>query len=233
MILYILEWLTKNEPQLNNEDLICLPFIKQIQRNHNKAYFNPRWIQKDFIPKNKCNIEHCHNEVHSRTTSASADQIAHILKERVNAFTIGSRRQTAGLGKEHYTRMYVHLHPVLHCTSCGAKHRHRERFNRHCPCPSTVNHCLTKIYNESSNLTTSNVICTPCYKHLTSIIQEINPIKTQNASDLNQTIDANVTTLRQIIYLVKLKGENISKEEVYEMILYGVYSRQTGSFNEV
>ena len=61
------------------------------------------------------------------------------------AFTIGSRRETVGLCKEHYTYMCAHLHPVLHCASCGAKPRHRERFNRHCPCPSTVNHCLTKI----------------------------------------------------------------------------------------
>ena len=118
--------LQKNEPQLNNEDLICLSCIKQIQHNHNKAHFNPRWIQKDFIPKNKCSIEHCHNEVHSHTTLASADQISHISKERVNAFTIAIivGRKTVGLCKEHYTRMYAHLHPVPHSASCGAKHRH-------------------------------------------------------------------------------------------------------------
>ena len=34
----VFEWLTKNEPRLNNEDLICSSCIKQIQRNHNKAF---------------------------------------------------------------------------------------------------------------------------------------------------------------------------------------------------
>ena len=67
------------------------------------------------------------------------------------------------------------------------------------------------------------------YKHFTSIIQEVNPIKIQNASDPNQTIDGNVTTLRQNIQLLQLKGENISKEEVYEMILYGVADKLAAS----
>ena len=88
-----------------------------------------------------------------------------------------------------------------------------------------------QLYDEISNLTTSSLICTPCYKIFTSIIQEVNPIKTQNASDPNQTIDANVTTLRQNIQLLQLKGEYISKE-VYEMILYGVADK-LHSFNEV
>ena len=105
-----------------------------------------------------------------------------ILKERVNAFTIGAEEKQLGYYKEYYTCMYAHLHHVLRCASCGAKPRRRERFNGHCPCPSTVNHCLAKISNEISNLTTSSLICTPCYKHFTSIIQEVNPIKTQNAN---------------------------------------------------
>ena len=105
--------------------------------------------------------------------------------------------------------MCVHLHPLLHCASCGAKPKHKETFNRHCPCPSTVNHSLAKISNEISNLTTSSMIRTPCYKYFTSIIQEVNPIKTQNDGDRNQTIDAIITTLRKNTQLLQLKGDNI------------------------
>ena len=45
---------------------------------------------------------------------------------------IVSRRGRVGSSKEYHTCMYAHMRLALHCASCGAKHGHNERFNRHC-----------------------------------------------------------------------------------------------------
>ena len=134
---------------------------------------------------------------------------------------IVSRRGRVGSSKEHHT--HVCMSTCILYYTVHRVHRHRERFNRHCPSPST-GHCRAKICNEISNLTTSSVICTHQL-----YIQEINPIKTQNVSDSNQTIDAIITTLQLNIQLLQLNGENISKKEVYEMILYGVADKLAAS----
>ena len=40
----VYEWLKLKKPIINETACICLPCVKQIQRNHDKPGFTPRWL---------------------------------------------------------------------------------------------------------------------------------------------------------------------------------------------
>ena len=49
-------WLKKHKPIINDSACLCLPYVKQIQRNHSKE-FTPRWLPKHPVPpKPSCKL---------------------------------------------------------------------------------------------------------------------------------------------------------------------------------
>ena len=116
----VFEWLGKNEPTLTESESISLPCVKQIHQNSHKQDFLPRWKPKCSITK-KCSIENCQAELYTHTTLASIEQIETFPEERVLGFTISSSSESVGLCKEHYTRMYLHLHPAKLCVVSVAR----------------------------------------------------------------------------------------------------------------
>ena len=60
-------WLNKHKPTLNDSACLCLPCVKQIQRNHSKE-FTPRWLPKPPVPPKLCNLEHCQCTVYAQTS---------------------------------------------------------------------------------------------------------------------------------------------------------------------
>ena len=112
--------------------------------------------------------------------------------------------------------MYLHLHPKA-CDSCGARPRKSEVFNRHCPSPDIVNSHLHHIAAEKSNLSASSIICISCYKYFQSILKQ--PIAT-SASCEPSDLDSVSTSLAQKVEYLRSKGQNISREEYFEMVLY-------------
>ena len=111
----VYEWLKQEQPTMKETACICLPCVKQIQRNHNNTEFTPRWLPK--VPpklKQSCNIEGCHTTVYSQTSLASPEELQLLFEKRVIAFSIESSKSTIGLCQDHYTQMYAHLrHPTL------------------------------------------------------------------------------------------------------------------------
>lgn len=192
-----------------------LPCVKQVQRNLNRRHFHPRWKPKCLVTK-KCNIENCQALVYTNTSLASVDEIETFLQERVHGFTTDGSRESIALCKEHYDRMYLHLHPKA-CDSCGARPRKSEVFNRHCPSPDIVNSHLHHIAAEKSNLSASSIICISCYKYFQSILKQ--PIAT-SASCEPSDLDSVSTSLAQKVEDLRSKGQNISREEYFEMVLY-------------
>ena len=63
-------WLVRHNPTIDNMACICLPCIKQIQRNHMKE-FTPRWLPKAPVPAQACNLQHCKYSVCQNYTSDS------------------------------------------------------------------------------------------------------------------------------------------------------------------
>ena len=71
----VYRWLKLNKPTISNSACICLPCIKQIQRNHDKPGFSPRWMTKLSIPPKTCNLEHCQGLVHAQTSLVTVDEL--------------------------------------------------------------------------------------------------------------------------------------------------------------
>ena len=82
-------WLKEHQPTINDSACICLPCVKQIQRNHSKE-FTPRWLPKPPVPLKLCNLEHCKCIVYAQTTLVTVDELEKCLKQKVNAFTVTS-----------------------------------------------------------------------------------------------------------------------------------------------
>ena len=75
----VYEWLSRNEPTLSDSNILCLPCVKQVQRNLNRPHFHPRWKPKCLVTK-KCNIENCQALVYTNTSLASVDEIETFLQ---------------------------------------------------------------------------------------------------------------------------------------------------------
>ena len=126
----------------------------------------------------------------------------------MHGFTTDGSRESIALCKEHYERMYLHLHPKA-CDSCGARPRKSEVFNRHCPSPDIVNSHLHHIAAEKSNLSASS------YKYFQSILKQ--PIAT-SASCEPSDLDSVSTSFAQKVEDFRSKGQNISREEYFDCI---------------
>ena len=158
-------WLKEHQPTINDSACICLPCVKQIQRNHSKE-FTPRWLPKPPVPLKLCNLEHCKCIVYAQTTLVTVDELEKCLKQKVNAFTVTSDQSNSiGLCRQHYMLMYNTLHAAP-CDSCLAKPKKGETFNRHCSSPEVVNEYLSHVSAENSQLTSASTVCLTCYKYL-------------------------------------------------------------------
>ena len=165
-------WLKEHQPTINDSACICLPCVKQIQRNHSKE-FTPRWLPKPPVPLKLCNLEHCKCIVYAQTTLVTVDELEKCLKQKVNAFTVTSDQSNSiGLCRQHYMLMYNTLHAAP-CDSCLAKPKKGETFNRHCSSPEVVNEYLSHVSAENSQLTSASTVCLTCYKYFKSIIAEV------------------------------------------------------------
>lgn len=72
----VYEWLKQTQPEITDTACICLPCVKQIQRNHNRPNFIPRWQPK--VPRNKNkarSLEGCSAALYSQTSLASAEDL--------------------------------------------------------------------------------------------------------------------------------------------------------------
>ena len=148
-------WLKEHQPTINDSACICLPCVKQIQRNHSKE-FTPRWLPKPPVPLKLCNLEHCKCIVYAQTTLVTVDELEKCLKQKVNAFTVTSDQSNSiGLCRQHYMLMYNTLHAAP-CDSCLAKPKKGETFNRHCSSPEVVNEYLSHVSAENSQLTSAS-----------------------------------------------------------------------------
>ena len=99
-------WLMQHRSDLENEACLCLPCIKQIQRNHHKK-FTPRWLPKPAVPPKLCNVQHCQGVVHAKTSLLSAAALETCLKAKVS-----DHSTLIGLCQEHYTKMYSTLNTI-------------------------------------------------------------------------------------------------------------------------
>ena len=97
----VYDWLLRNEPTIEGSAQVCLPCVKQIQRNSQNPYFNPRWRPKRQVSK-KCCIENCHKILYTHTKLASISEIESFIGHRVHSFTSDGDNTLVGLCKEHY-----------------------------------------------------------------------------------------------------------------------------------
>lgn len=200
-------WLKQHKPELNNAACLCLPCVKQIQRNHHKE-FTPRWLTKPPVPPKLCNVQHCQNVVHAKTSLMSAAALETCLKAKVN-----DQSTLIGLCREHYTKMYMILNNAP-CASCQTKPKKGESFNRHCSSPEVVNEYLSQVSEEKSALTSSSTICFTCYKYFQSIIAQV----TGKGKPLvpTESLGAIVARLTLETQMIREKGESIDCSEFYE-----------------
>ena len=134
----VYEWLKEHKPTIDEIACLCLPCVKQIQRNHDRN-FTPRWLLKPSLPPKSCSVETCKSIVHAQTSLVTVDELETRLREKVTSFTIQADQSASiGLCKEHYMQMYQSLHSSP-CDSCQAKPRKGQTFNRHCSSPEVVN----------------------------------------------------------------------------------------------
>ena len=209
-------WLKEHQPTINDSACICLPCVKQIQRNHSKE-FTPRWLPKPPVPLKLCNLEHCKCIVYAQTTLVTVDELEKCLKQKVNAFTVTSDQSNSiGLCRQHYMLMYNTLHAAP-CDSCLAKPKKGETFNRHCSSPEVVNEYLSHVSAENSQLTSASTVCLTCYKYFKSIIAEV----TGKGKPLVPTVSLGtiLAKLMMEIESIRGKGETIDCGEFYEMVL--------------
>ena len=76
-------WLREHQPELDRMACLCLPCIKQIQRNHHKE-FTPRWLTKPAVPPKLCNVQPCQGRVYAQTSLMSAAALEECLKAKVD-----------------------------------------------------------------------------------------------------------------------------------------------------
>ena len=100
-------WLTSEKPTIKEGDCLCLPCVKQIQRNYNKPKYIPLWLPKAECEK-KCIIESCKALVEITTSQMTVNELEDILHERVCTFTMSAcaTKQSIGLCKKYYNKMY-------------------------------------------------------------------------------------------------------------------------------
>ena len=122
-------WLTSEKPTIKEGDCLCLPCVKQIQRNYNKPKYIPLWLPKAECEK-KCSIESCKALVETTTSQMTVNELEDILHERVCTFTMSAcaTKQSIGLCKKHYNKMYSILNQkntiqFLRCTTKERKSR--------------------------------------------------------------------------------------------------------------
>ena len=68
-------WLTSEKPTIKEDNCLCLPCVKQIQRNYNKPKYIPRWLPKAECEK-KCSIESCKALVETTTSQMTVKAFA-------------------------------------------------------------------------------------------------------------------------------------------------------------
>ena len=203
-------WLNEHKAELDNAACLCLPCVKQIQRNHHRE-FTPRWLAKPPVPPKLCNVQHCQGTVHAQTSLMSAAALETCLKAKVN-----DQSTFIGLCREHYTKMYTILNSAP-CASCKTKPKKGETFNRHCSSPEIVNEYLNQVSEEKSALTSSCTICFTCYKHFQSIIAQVTGKGTPLVP--TESLGAIITRLTLEVEVIRGKGESIECSEFYEMVL--------------
>ena len=194
-------WLKKYAPSINDAACLCLPCVKQIQRNYDKKFI-PRWLPKPPVPTTlRCVIW-------SIARVLCAHKLS-ILKAKVTAFTCTSEHtMSIGLCREHYNRMYMSLHAPP-CDTCLTKPRKGETFSRHCSSPEVVNEYLSHISAECSALTSESRLCFYCYKYFQSIISQV---KGEGKQLVSSAASIEIQTLQG-------KGENIESIDFYEMVM--------------
>ena len=203
-------WLKEHKAELDNAACLCLPCVKQIQRNHHRE-FTPRWLAKPPVPPKLCNVQHCQGTVHAQTSLMSAAALETCFKAKVN-----DQSTFIGLCREHYTKMYTILNSAP-CASCKTKPKKGETFNRHCSSPEIVNEYLNQVSEEKSALTSSCTICFTCYKHFQSIIAQVTGKGTPLVP--TESLGAIITRLTLEVEVIRGKGESIECSEFYEMVL--------------
>ena len=67
-------WLTSEKPTIKEGDCLCLPCVKQIQRNYNKPKYIPRWLPEAECEK-KCSIESCKALVETTTSQMTVNEL--------------------------------------------------------------------------------------------------------------------------------------------------------------
>ena len=207
----------KHAPSINDTACLCLPCVKQIQRNYDKEFI-PRWLPKPPVPTKVCNLEHCKSTVYAQTTLVTVEELQSILKAKVTAFTCTSEHtMSIGFCREHYNRMYTSLHAPP-CDSCLTKPRKGETFSQHCSSPEVVNEYLSHISAECSALTSESRLCFYCYKYFQSIISQVKGEGKQLVSSA-ASLEIILTTLTSEIQSLQGKGENIESIDFYEMVM--------------
>ena len=74
-------WLTSEKPTIKEGDCLCLPCVKQIQRNYNKPKYIPQWLPKAECEK-KCSIESCRALVETTTSQMTVNELEDILHDK-------------------------------------------------------------------------------------------------------------------------------------------------------
>ena len=141
---------------------ICYACTKQIRRSGNTPTFKPRWLKSSRPDHNRCGMKNCENGACKKTHLASCDQIETLP---VVSFTIENDITSVPLCQQHYNQLYCQLHLASPCDSCGDKPKKGERFNRHCPEPTSINMYLAIVGDNPIALNEKSVICMACYKH--------------------------------------------------------------------
>ena len=72
----VYEWL---KPTINETACICLPCVKQIQRNQDKPGLTPWWLPP--VPIKTCNLEDCQATVHNQTSLVTVEELEKIKTE--------------------------------------------------------------------------------------------------------------------------------------------------------
>ena len=190
--------------EIDKDKCICHACYKQIKCNVHNENFQPRWEAKlQTIPKCKCHIIDCEEDVYQNTDLATPKEIESIVGSAICSPQDSGER--AGLCHKHYTLVYEMLHPPNLCASCGAKPTKEDKISRHCPNTEIINDYLFTISNEISTITDKSYICYACYKLFLSIV------KIEKASAQTITV---LPSLYEV--MTEIKAKIVTIDSIYD-----------------
>ena len=150
---------------------ICI--CRACHHDFKKPNYIPRFMKfsnERSIAQEKCTVTGCSNQADFK----SADSIN--FEDIPGGMELGlpNNPTTPSLCANHYYKVYKHQHKKqMNCTTCSAKPKPLEKFNRHCPNPTVVEKYLHATQGFSEKILDDDLVCLKCYKQQHELLETL------------------------------------------------------------